>query len=400
MTVDPIITRLILKRFRSFPSEQVDFSNPTILVGCNGAGKSNFADVFACLAEAMVSPLHAVFDKRGGIERVRNRTSSRSAPTNLGLAVELGQMNGQVASGRYAFEVKALPGHDFRVLREQCSVFSKTGEHHWFDRNPGFSSNARGLSPSLEPSALCLPVIGGDERFAPVLKTLGSMRRYSIEPSRIREMQDPDRGTSLRPDGGNAASVLQELARSDPDALGRVSELLEAIVPNTRAVRSVKHGNKLTLEFVQEWGKGKDLKFEAADMSDGTLRALGLLMAVFQRPSPSVLVIEEPEATIHPGALGAILDVIQQACSTMQVIVTTHSPELLDAKWIRDSHLRIVSWERGASRVSPLSESTRETIQTHLMGAGELLRSNALHPQELFLDQTDLQVGHLFETLE
>ncbi len=400
MTVEPAVTRLIIKRFRSFPSEQVDFANPTILVGRNGAGKSNLADVFAFLAEAMLSPLQAVFDRRGGISTVRNRTSGRSYPPNLGLAVELGQMNGQVVSGRYAFEVKALPNYGFQVVREQCRASFKGGKRYWFDRMDKLETNAQGLIPSLDPSSLCLPVVGGDERFAPVLKTLSSMRRYSIEPSKIREMQDPDSGSSLRPDGSNAASVLQELTRSDSDAVDRVCELLEAIVPKTKSVRSLKHGNKLTLEFVQQWAAGKSLKFEAFNMSDGTLRALGLLMAVFQRPSPSLLVLEEPEATIHPGALGSILDVIQQASATMQVVITTHSPELLDAKWIQDSHLRIVSWEDGASRVSPPSESTRDALKTHLIGAGELLRSNALHPQDLFLEPMDLRRGNLFETLE
>ena len=97
-----------------------------------------------------------------------------------------------------------------------------------------------------------------------------------------------------------------------------------------------KHGNKLSLEFTQEWGEKKRLKFEAFSMSDGTLRALGLLTAVYQSSAPSLIAIEEPEATIHPGALGAILDILRAATQKMQVVVTTHSPELLDAKWIQD----------------------------------------------------------------
>ena len=73
--MDPIIKQLIIKRFRSIPSERVDFSNPTFLVGQNGSGKSNFVDAFSFLADAMSVPLQAVFDKRGGIAVVRNRTS-------------------------------------------------------------------------------------------------------------------------------------------------------------------------------------------------------------------------------------------------------------------------------------------------------------------------------------
>jgi predicted ATP-binding protein involved in virulence len=134
-------------------------------------------------------------------------------------------------------------------------------------------------------------------------------------------------------------------------------------------------------------------------MSDGTLRSLGLILAVFQKPSPSVLVIEEPEATIHPGALGAVLDLIRRASKTMQVLVTTHSPDLLDAPWITDENLRIVSWQEGASHVLMPSDATRAALRNHLMGAGELLRSNALNAEPLFTAKEALNLGDLFETL-
>ena len=124
------------------------------------------------------------------------------------------------------------------------------------------------------------------------------------------------------------------------------------------------------------------MKFEAYNMSDGTLRALGLLAAVFQRPAPSVLVIEEPEATMHPGALGTILDLLRHANRFMQVVVTTHSPDILDAKWIEDRHLRIVGWETGATSVFPVSDASRGVLRDRLMGAGELMRSNALTAAE------------------
>ena len=149
-----------------------------------------------------------------------------------------------------------------------------------------------------------------------------------------------------------------------------------------------KHGKNLSLEFTQEWGEKKRLKFEGFSMSDGTLRAIGLLAAVFQRPVPSLIAVEEPEATIHPGALESVLDLLRHASKHMQVVITTHSPELLDAKWITDQHLRIVEWTEGATRVAPVSDVTRKALHDHLMGAGELLRSNALEPAPLFDDQT------------
>lgn len=397
--MEPFITRLILKRFRSFPSEVVEFGNPTFLVGRNGAGKSNFADLFSFVSEAMSLPLQAVFDRRGGISTVRNRSAARSAPPNLGIRLQLGALNGQIRKASFAFEIRALPNYGFEIIREQCDIHMGDDKIVWYDRKGStFTTNADGLKPALEPVALSLPVVGGDRRFAPVLRALSAMRVYSIEPGRLREMQDPDSGVILKPDGSNAASVLQELERNAPESLTTVKELLATIVPNTDSVRSKKHGNKLSLEFTQEWARGNQVRFEAFNMSDGTLRVLGLLMAVFQVPSPSLIVIEEPEATIHPGALGSILDLIRHASRNMQVIVTTHSPELLDAgRWVGDEHLRIVVWEDGASHIAPLSESSKKVLRDHLMGPGELLRSNALVPAPLFSDK--LGQMSLFEEL-
>src|SRR5437870_3123098 len=70
VAVDPTVRTLILRRFRSIPSDSVAFDNPTFFVGRNGSGKSNLVDAFDFLAEATVSPLPAVFEKRGGIALV------------------------------------------------------------------------------------------------------------------------------------------------------------------------------------------------------------------------------------------------------------------------------------------------------------------------------------------
>ena len=236
----------------------------------------------------------------------------------------------------------------------------------------------------MEPNALALPLVGGDARFQAVARFLSAMRVYRIEPVVLREMQDPDSGVRLRSDGSNAASVLREIQRSSPDTWKQILELLESIVPGTVGVRHKRHGNKLTLEFTQDWGNSKQVKFEAFNMSDGTLRVLGLLTAVFQRSAPSLLVIEEPEATIHPGALGSVLDLLRHAGRLMQVVVTTHSPDILDAEWIEERHLRIAGWEQGATRISQVSPAARTALEGHLMGAGELLRSNALTTADLF----------------
>jgi predicted ATPase len=385
MSQPPFIEKLILKRFRSIPNEAVQFDNPTILVGKNGSGKSNFVDVFAFLSECMTSPLQSVFDNRGGIQAVRNRTPGGGYPANLGIRADFRLPDESGRTGHYAFEVRGLANYSFEVAREQCVLTSDAGQRVWFDRTgSSFRTSLAGLRPAIDPQSLALLVVGGVEQLAPLLRAFAAMRVYAIEPTLIREMQDPDSGLVLRRDGSNVSSVLLELGRRDPEVIDRVCEILSAIVPGTTSVRPIRHGKKLTLKFTQQWAEGRTIDFEAFTMSDGTLRALGMLAAVMQQPAPSLLAIEEPEATIHPGALGAILDLIQMAAQRSQVIVTTHSPELLDAKWIGPDNLRVVYWEGGATRISPLGLGAIRALQQHLMGAGELFRANVLDSDPLF----------------
>ena len=385
---EPILRQLILKRFRSLPAEVVQFDNPTFLVGQNGTGKSNFTDAFAFLAEAMASPLQAVLARRGGFPAVRNRRSAYERPSNLGLAVILLRPDDQTVEARYGFELSPLGEYGFEVVREQCIVRRTDESRSWFDRSgpdAAWRSNVSSLDPVLEPSALALPLVGGDTRFQSVLRFMSRMQTCRIEPAALRNMQDPDEGVRLHPNGSNAASVLREIERAAPDDWKTILELLDVIVPRTVGVQPKKHDNKLTLEFAQDWGKKELVKFGAFSMSDGTLRVLGLLAAVFQRPPPSLLVIEEPEATIHPGALGSVLDVLRRAGRFMQVVVTTHSPDILDADWVEDRHLRIAQWDAGKTKIGPVSSVVRQALGEHLMGAGELLRANALTPADFFV---------------
>lgn len=379
MTI-PMLKKLSLKRFRSFPAAEVWFDNPTFLIGQNGAGKSNLADVFAFLSEAMNFPLSTVFERRAGFAAVVNRRSPKGRPSNLGLRVDLTDLNEMINEASYEFELQYVKDYGFKVVRERCSLRQKDVSIK-FDRNErsGFKTNVESLSPPLTPNTLALPRIGGDVRFWPVWDFLSYMHVYRIDPAVLRGMQDPDSGIYLRSDGSNTTSVLREIRRESNDWEIFLA-LLKSIVPGTTDVSPKKHGNKLALELTQEWtnSERKRMKFESYNLSDGTLRSLGLLSAVFQRGRPSILVIEEPEATIHPGALGAILDLLNYAKDYMQVIVTTHSPDILDAKWINDGHLKIVNWEDGVTRVDPVSEEVRGIIKDHLMSAGELMRSNAL----------------------
>ena len=377
----PVIRRLVLERFRSIPSACITFDNPTIFVGRNGTGKSNLISAFSFLAAAMNAPLRTVLDRAGGLSSVRNRSAGGGHPPRLGMRVDLDKGNDGTDRAWYSFEIKSRPNHGFSVSREQC-VASNGKSRFWFDRNgTRFRSNVEGLAnPPIDDASLILPVVGGFKVFYYVWDALADLRVYAIDPGELRKMQDPDPGFALQQAGGNVTSVLKEIERQSPRNFDLIVGALATVVPDLDTVAVKMHGKKLALQFTQRWAADKRINFDALDMSDGTLRALGILAASFQPYPPPLIAVEEPEATIHPGALESIIEMLLAASETIQIVMTTHSPELLDAKWITDRHLRMVDWREGATHIGPVSSANRAALQRHLMGAGELLRANALEP--------------------
>ena len=389
--MEPVIRSLTLKGFRSVAAERIEFDNPTFLVGQNGSGKSNLVDALTFISEAMLQPLPAILEKRGGIETICHHDGLQRA-SSFALKVELGRSS-EIESGFYGFEIGALPQGRFEVLREECMVASPDGEVHHFARERGeVSSSIQGLAMPLTSEGLGFPLIGAHQRFRPAHNLLASMQTYSIDPGKLREKQQGG-SSRLSRDGGNVALVLEHLEKSTPEIIDRIAELLSAAVTPWLSVKTVRQGSELSLAFTQVSESGATTSLGPNSMSDGILRILGLLVAVYQLFPFSLIALEEPENTVHPGALGLIEDILHIARSRSQVVVTTHSPELLDAKWMEDRHLRIVEWQGDSTRVSRISEGTRRALQERLMGAGEMLRSNSLVAaplRELDVEQIEL----------
>ena len=103
------LRQMRLMGFRSMYFQDVDFDNPTFVVGPNGSGKSNFTDAFAFLSEAMVSPLQAVIERRGGFSTVSHRSSARGRPSNLTLRVKLEKPDSDTTEASYYIDPRFPP---------------------------------------------------------------------------------------------------------------------------------------------------------------------------------------------------------------------------------------------------------------------------------------------------
>lgn len=97
---------------------------------------------------------------------------------------------------------------------------------------------------------------------------------------------------------------------------------------------------------------------------------MGLLAALYQDPTPPFIVIEEPELTRHPGALSVLAELIQEASRRTTVLITTHSPELLDRLPVES--IRSVEWIGGATQVGVVAGHLRGAVMKGLFSPGEL----------------------------
>jgi len=100
----------------------------------------------------------------------------------------------------------------------------------------------------------------------------------------------------------------------------------------------------------------------------------------------SLIGIEEPETALHPAAAGALREALERASEKTQVLVTSHSPDLLDDSSIEADNILVVSGDRGETRIAEIDPASKSAIQKHLFSAGELLRMDQLasDPAALF----------------
>ncbi|HEX2722613.1 MAG TPA: AAA family ATPase, partial [Gemmatimonadaceae bacterium] len=94
-----------------------------------------------------------------------------------------------------------------------------------------------------------------------------------------------------------------------------------------------------------------------------------------------IICIEEPETGLHPGAMGVLLEAMREASHSSQLIVTSHSPDLLDDKDITADSIIAVQAENGLAQIGPINEPSRSLLRDRLYTAGELLRHNQLSPE-------------------
>lgn len=378
------VLRLHLTNFLSYRKATLELGDLTALVGPNASGKSNAVAAFRLLREIPTVGLPTAIARRGGFDQLRHRSEGR--PYDPGLRVEFQATSGDEESS-YELQLGAVQGKRYEVKLERGEVVT-AGRHLRFrqalgrieleglsDETDSMRSQPRRL-PSVQPDQSALPVVYG-VRAERIWLLLNGLQTVEVNPAKVKELQDPGSRQDLEPDGSNSASCFEALSAAKRSQL--VDEL-SAIVPGIERIEPLHVADKMTLTFFQRVAD-RSRKFSAKQMSDGTLRAFGILLSLYslrQSRRPSLVVIEEPETAIHLGALRTLVEILRAHSHRSQILLTTHSADIVDSLSLDE--LRVVWSEEGASHIAPVAEHTRGPIQRGLITPGELLRSDALDP--------------------
>jgi predicted ATPase len=380
----PFLKRITIRNYKSIAACQVNLSQLMFLVGPNGSGKSNFLDALRFVSDALRTSLDHALRDRGTIKEVRRRSGGH--PNHFALRLDFELPTGQI--GHYSFRIGARPAGGYLVQTEECQVFDTdilAPAHHFRVQSGQVISSTVTPMPAALPDRLFLVAASGIPEFRPVFDALSRIEVYNLNPREIAAMQKPDPGDILRRDGSNAASVLQNFSDY---AKKLVKSNLSRIVPTVTDAEAKTLGTQETIEFRQTV-KGQEYpwRFLAGAMSDGTLRAFGILLAVFQasssRPniSPPLLIgLEEPEMALHPAAASVLLSALREGAKHCQALVTSHSPDLLDNEDISSDSLLAVDNIDGLTRIGPIDNAGRTALRDKLFTPGELLRQNQIAP--------------------
>ncbi|WP_156377530.1 AAA family ATPase [Sphingopyxis sp. Root1497] len=383
-----MITELEVSHYKSIGDAKLKLDNINVFVGKNGSGKSNIVDSISFLNDIVSEDIDYAITRRHGSDSVRQWTKFK--PYNVSLQVRISNSDGYglykltFSSSRNSYkiweEVIEWHGKDMfnsgpfitNIIRDKSGnigiISSYSDKDIDFDaiRSIKIDGSVSILSSRIRELSKISWIVGS------LIAELRSVATFSIFPNTIRAPQVVSRARDLHHDGGNIASILKQLPA---DNRRKIIKALRVVMPQLEnvLVRSAA-GYYVPVFSVREDGQKGGHDLNMSQISDGTLRILGILTAFFQPHAPSKIIIEEPEQMIHPALLIVIRDAIVDFVSrnkNTQVFVTTHSATFMDLFDI--SSVVAVEYNGSSTICGPVSERQKKVVQSGLMTLGDVL---------------------------
>jgi len=348
------LTQLHLSGYKSIAQADLPIGPLNVLVGANGAGKSNLIGFLGLMRDLVDGQLQLHIGKAGGPDALlhygRKTTEALSATLTF---------------GEHQYWLRLAPTADNRML------FANEGDccpptapqdlgHGHFESRCG----------------------SGDHPMAPAL--LASMRRWVLyhfhdtgADARVKQIHALNDNGYLRPDARNLAAYLLRLRETVPEHYQRILRTVRLVAPffgDFHLRPTPMNPDMIELEWVE---RGQDLPFKAHALSDGTLRfiCLATLLLQPQDRRPSLILIDEPELGLHPYAITVLAGLLKSTAQQNQLLVSTQSVELISECDPED--LIVVDRHQGQSAFRRLDATAlQDWLQEYSLG--ELWKKNVI----------------------
>ncbi len=356
------LDKLTIKGFKSIESlEDFELGKLNIMIGGNGAGKSNFVDMFRML-RAMVDENFVNF--------ITNRGGADDFLFNGPKQTKMIEVEFLFGNNSYAFALEPTASDSFLIKMEKERYLDRSwsiiGSEYLEskitankDEKSQIHRGSRGVGYYIHESISNWLVYHFHDT-----SSTAPMRRFEITADNSR----------LRPNASNIAPFLLELRKDEPKFYGEIVEAVKLVTPffDDFILKPKKKGEKETVNL--SWKqKGSDYPMQPYHFSDGTIRFICLATSLLQPDPPSTILIDEPELGLHPYAIEILAELIQAASEKTQVIVSTQSPLLIDNFDPED--IIVVNRESGSSTFKRLN-AKELSLWLEDYSLGELWRKN------------------------
>lgn len=366
---------LTISNYKSIASLDIKGLQPfSVFAGPNGCGKSNFFDALDFVGRICRHGVEDALRAHGGADNVRS--AKLYAPGNqhfkFGIKLFDEPPSNPAEVSRYDLQVRdfaTAPG-----IEESLSQAGRSAIRRVRGKPTQVGHEKEPMEVNIPSSMSALFFSPGH----PLTHLLTNITVYRVDPRSAKEPDPSDADPSrLNGRGNNLAAVLGRL-EADPEAHALISEWMAMVVPGVEAIQTTRQrlDQRTAVLFKERHTKRR---FPAGLMSDGTIYALSLLVAVLdRRDSPGVTLIEEPERGLHPSAIAEFVDFLRNwARPENPIWVTTHSESVV--RKLQLEELVVVDKKRGRTNMKQASSGNLDHTDLEAIGLDTAWLSNLLH---------------------
>jgi predicted ATPase len=348
-----------VKGFRSIASLDVTLRPINLLIGANGAGKSNFLGAFSFLRAIADESLQTYIRENGGAEQLLHFGAKTTREVQIRFALPNN-------AGAYHLTLGRTVDDSLFPKQETVTSYSDDGGSRAFAMKPQLN----GLEAGISGSVLGPPYSPAFSHFLLQLHHLNVYHLHDTSSNApIRLTAHLHDNSLLRPDGSNLSSFLYLIEQKHRDWYELIRKTIQRALPffdDFQLRPDPLNEERIRLAWKH---KGSDQYFGASALSDGSLRFI-MLATLFLQPTalrPPIVLLDEPELGLHPAAISLLASLIKQASTETQVIVSTQSASLLD--YFEPEDVLVAERHAGGTQIKRLeAERLRAWLEDYSLG--------------------------------